>query len=203
MPQLQIKLKPISTMTFGLRIVGTSPLIQHCWSEKAKREIREKQAGKKSKNREARDPEKEGREAAYYTADGKYGVPCMAIKAAIISAAHKDIGLEKTAVRKSLFMKCDDPNGVLPMDCDEPEFREDCVRIGQGGTDLRYRPYFFRWSVDISVTIDREWMQLDDLLNLIDRAGFGVGIGEWRPEKGGEFGRFEVDRSFPVTGVHE
>jgi hypothetical protein len=29
---------------------------------------------------------------------------------------------------------------------------------------------------------------------MIERAGFGVGIGEWRPEKDGDYGRFRVDR---------
>jgi hypothetical protein len=42
-------------------------------------------------------------------------------------------------------------------------------------------------------------LQRDDVLALVDRAGFGVGICEWRPEKGGEFGRFEIDQNVPVT----
>jgi len=33
---------------------------------------------------------------------------------------------------------------------------------------------------------------------LIDRAGLSVGIGEWRPEKGGEYGRFKIDDTVPV-----
>jgi len=194
-----VKLTPIKRQTITLRIRGMSPLIQHQWGVKALEEMRSKHAGKKTKAREIRNPEKEGHEAAYKTDKGKFGIPAMALKSAIISAAHKDIGVEKTLVRKALFLVCDDSGKVLPMDCDDPVINEDPVRVGAGGTDLRYRPYFHRWAVTVTFEIDAELLQTEDLLNLIDRAGFGVGICEWRPEKGGEYGRFEVDRSFPIV----
>lgn len=194
-----VKLAPINKKHVKLRIVGLSPLIQHQWDEKALGMMRDKHAGKKTKNRDVRDPQAEGKAAMYVTDDGLPGVPAMAIKTAIITAAHKDIGIEKTLVRKALFIVTSDSKRILPMDCDEPVITEDTVRVGQGSADLRYRPYFYRWAVDIEWEIDNELLQINDLLNLIDRAGFGVGIGEWRPEKGGEYGRFEVDRSVAVT----
>lgn len=197
-PSMGLKLPPINKKRVGLRIVGISCLIQHQWSVKALGMIRDKHAGKKTKTRDIRDPEAEGTGAMYRTDKGQPGVPAMAIKSAIISAAHKDIGIEKTLVKKSLFIICNDSKNILPMECDEPVITEDPVRVGQGSTDLRYRPYFHRWAVDILFEIDAELLQVEDLLNLIDRAGFGVGIGEWRPEKGGEFGRFQVDRSVLV-----
>jgi hypothetical protein len=195
----QVKLAPVKKQRVKLRIVGVSSLIQHRWGAKALEMMRDKHGGKKTKNRDVRDPEAEGRDAMYVTDDGKPGVPAMALKAAIINAAHKDIGIEKTLVRKALFIVCTDSRMVLEMDCDEPEIREDPVRVGMGSADLRYRPYFHQWAVDITFEIDAELLRVEDLLNLIDRAGFGVGIGEWRPEKGGDYGRFQVDRSEPVT----
>lgn len=41
-------------------------------------------------------------------------------------------------------------------------------------------------------------VRIEDLLSLIDRAGLSVGIGEWRPEKGGEYGRFKIDAKTSV-----
>lgn len=195
-----ISLKPISKrrMTFGIR--STSPLIMHQWSEKAKREMRDKQQqGKKTKTREKRVPEEEAKAATYTTKDGDVGIPGMAFKSAILSAAHRDLGIEKTLVRKALFLVADDPNNVLKIECSEPTVREDMVRVGQGSADLRYRPEFAEWSCQITLEVDAELLQAQDVLALVSRAGFGIGICEWRPEKGGEFGRFEVDPDVPVT----
>lgn len=196
----KIVLKPIAkkTMTFGIR--GTSPLIMHKWSEKALREMREKQQeGKKTKARELRKPEEEAKQATYTTDDGEIGIPGMAFKASLVNAAHKDIGIEKTLVRKALFLVTNDSNKVLPITCSEPIVREDCVRVGMGSADLRYRPEFREWSCVVQLEVDSELLQERDVLALVDRAGFGVGLCEWRPEKGGEFGRYEIDPSVKVT----
>jgi hypothetical protein len=196
-----ISLKPIARakMTFGIR--GTSPIIMHQWSEKAKSMMRDKQqAGKKTRERELRKPEDEAEAATYRTESGDVGIPAMAFKSSILTAAHKDIGIEKTLVRKALFLICKDPGLVIAFsECDEPIVREDMVRVGMGAADLRYRPEFRNWKCVVELEIDAELLQAGDVLALIGRAGFGVGLCEWRPEKGGEFGRYEVDPDVPVT----
>lgn len=52
-----IEIKPIEVKKTTIRIVGDTPLIMHAWSEKAKREMLEKQMKKtKSSAREAKNP---------------------------------------------------------------------------------------------------------------------------------------------------
>ena len=41
-----IEIRPVEIETVGVRIVGDTPLIMHRWSEKAKREILDKEMGK-------------------------------------------------------------------------------------------------------------------------------------------------------------
>ena len=36
-------------------------------------------------------------------------------------------------------------------------------------------------------------LTLEQILNVINAGGMTVGIGEWRPEKDGDFGRFHVE----------
>lgn len=187
----EIKLKPINQKVVNLTVEGISPIIQHQWDEKAARMMRDKKAGKKTKERSICDPEAEFMAATYRMPDGGYAVPVTAIKGAIISAAHKDIGIEKTLVRKAVFIRAA-PHQMIPMTCSEPRMREDHVRVGNNSADLRYRPEFQQWEVPLTIDIDAELLTVEDLINLINRAGFGVGIGDWRPEKGGDFGRFRV-----------
>lgn len=188
----KITLKPINVKTLLVTIEGITPLIQHQWDEKNKEVIRGKHAGKKTKSRDVRDPEAEAKAAMYVTEDGQPGVSVSALAKCIVGAAHKDIGIEKTLVRKSLFIKCNDRNKVLPMECSEPRIREDTVRVGAGSADLRYRPEFEEWGCTFEVEFNADMLTPTDIFNLINLAGFGVGINEWRPEKGGEFGRFRV-----------
>lgn len=195
---VKVELKPINKALMSFTIRGTSPLITHNWDEKSKEMMRQKQQdNKKSKSRESRNPQRECMAAAYRTVEGKFGIPGLALKSAIITAAHKDIGIERTLVRKALFLHTNDPNKVLEMQCGEPEMREDMVRVGMGSADLRYRPMWVDWSVDVAFSVDRDLLQEGDVVTLVNRAGFGVGICEWRPEKDGEFGRFEIDSTKP------
>lgn len=199
---MSINLKPIQKIRVTMEIISTTPMIQHKWSEKGKTMMREKHQGKKTKNREIRDAELEFAEAGYRTASGEPAIPAMAIKSAIIGAAHKDIGIEKTLVRKALFLVCDS-DLLIPIKADAPIMREDVVRVGIGKADLRYRPEFSEWSAVVTFDIDGELLRIEDLVNLIDRAGFGIGIGEWRPEKGGEYGRFCVNPKFGIQQFTE
>ena len=195
-------IKPISQSLMTVQIVGISPMVQHKWSAKAIKMITDKHAGIRTKNRDVRDPEQEFRDAAYVCEDGSFGFPSGGIKKCLINAAHKDMGLEKTLLRKSLFVRADDTvNNLLSLTTTDPVMRMDIVRVGAGSTDLRYRPEFREWSILLNLEIDADALTSDAVVSLIDRAGFGVGLGEMRPEKDGENGRFRVDTSYAVTVV--
>lgn len=199
---LKLRLSPMKKGTVRFTIKGTSPLVQHAWSSKAIGMMRDKGAGKKTKVRDKRDPEQEAKEATYWTDDGVEGVPVTALKAALITAAHKDIGIEKTLVKKAVHILCNDTKLCVPLKFKRKVTVEDPVRVGQGSADLRYRPYFYDWSATFDFLMDWELIQLPDLIALVNRAGFGVGLGEMRPECGKDFGMFEVDMEAPIDSVN-
>jgi hypothetical protein len=174
-----------------LRVQGTSPLVMHKWSEKAKAQMRRKHAGDKSKNRDVRDPEAECESATYRLSDERVGIPAVAFKKAMITATDKDMGLPKTLVRKGLFIHADESD-LIAIETPGVKMREDVVRVGMGSTDLRYRPEFREWGATLRLDFDQDLLTAESVVNLLNRAGFGVGIGENRPEKGGDWGRFEV-----------
>jgi hypothetical protein len=191
-------------------IVGTAPLIVHNFSEKSKRQMLEAQQGKKSPKL-IRDPQAEY-EAAFYriaNEDGpdKYGFPVTAFKAATIGAARfYGKGVSMTSLRQFLFfhgtLTKADPQQLVEIH-GEPEMREDIVRLGgmSRSADLRYRPQFIEWRADLKVTYVTSSLSESSVLSLIDAGGLGIGVGEWRPEKRGEFGTFEIDQTRDIEIV--
>lgn len=196
----EAKLRPINVGCFRFRINSISPLVMHKWSEKAKRMMEEKHAGRKTRARDKRDVDKECDDAAHMTTEGEYGFPAGAFKKCLINAAHKDIGIEKTLVKKAIFIRCSDTENVVALiEYDGPYCRQDVVRVGNGGTDLRYRPEFRDWGAEIECDVDQDLLTPEDLVNLINRAGFGIGLLEMRPERAGDYGRFEFDTDFGLV----
>ena len=181
-----IALPPIQIQTIMLTLVGDSPLIVHAWSEKAKRAMLEKQQKKATKAKEVRDPEAEIEACFYRTESGEYGFPAIGVKAAMVSAC-RFVDAKMTVARGAFHIDAE----MLPV-IGSPRPREDMVRIGMGTADLRYRPEFPDWKIPVSIKFNAGVMSAEQVANLLDAAGFGVGIGEWRPERNGSYGRFHV-----------
>lgn len=202
-PQLHIT--KIASETISVPIVGTMPLIVHNFSEKSKRQMLDAQQGRKSP-KQVRDPEAEFEAAFYRTKDG-YGFPVTAFKAATIGAARfygKEVSM--TSLRQFLFMHGElsenDPQALVPI-VGEPRMREDIVRLGgpSRSADLRYRPEFPEWSTTLAVTYVTSSLSRESVLSLIDAGGMGIGVGEWRPEKRGEFGTYAIDQTRTVEVI--
>lgn len=190
-----------------IRVVGDSPLIVHKWSEKAKKEILDKQMKKaKTKGHDAKDPVRDFIESLYWidgepekkTEEGfaraiengaRFGFPSVAFKASAVSAGYRS-GVTKDKVSMNAAFHID---GELVEIEGIPEMREDMVRIGMGTADIRYRGMFSEWSATIQVKYNASAISLEQLVNLINLGGFACGLGEWRPEKGGQFGMFHVE----------
>lgn len=77
---------------------------------------------------------------------------------------------------------------------DVPQLREDPVRVGNGNSDLRYRPQFEDWYADLTIRYNANGTyRLDQILSMIQAGGQLCGIGEWRPEKDGQYGQFHIE----------
>lgn len=191
-PQQQeekIEIPSLNIQTMSLILVGDSPLIVHAWSEKAKRAILDKQQKKASKGKEVRDPEKDFEESLYRMEGDTYGFPAVAFKAAAVTVCSQIDGISKVFARQTFHVLGGD---LVRIYGDEPKMREDMVRVGMGTADLRYRGEFKRWFVKLDIEYNASAISKEQLVNIFNTSGFGVGIGEWRPEKDGRNGRYHV-----------
>lgn len=170
---------------------SSAPLIQHRWSEKAKKAMRDKQQGAAKAKKEPKDPQAEFEAAKYLMPDGQPGIPAVAFKAAIVDAARLVGDAKMTHIRPSVYVQGHGPDMLVPIVASEAILREDMVRVGMGTSDLRYRPMYETWSATLEIQLLEHVITVDQLYGLIDAAGYN-GVGEWRPEKNGVYGTFDL-----------
>ena len=192
-------------MQYRFRISGASALLMHNGAagldtrSAVSREIAAitaKRGGNRTETDDERLRELECRRSLWLDAGGAPAVPAAAVRAAIETGAKRR--RQGPQVRSGLI--------VL-----ETVFAYDRERYGAtleeiGGkaqytvpvvvkgsrvnrTRARFEP---PWSCTVTVDVDGELIDREQLLEWLEIAGRQVGLGDWRPEKSGVFGRFKV-----------
>lgn len=194
---LVVSVPELSLGRVDLVLIGDTPLIMHRWSQKAKQMILDKQMKRAKQAKEAKDPQRDFEESIYRMADGRPGFPATAFKRAAVGAARW--ADSKMTELRGAFHILSGPDGLVPIDSpNPPRMREDMVRLETGVADIRYRAEFWPWSAPVSVLYNIGAISVEQLVNLLNIAGFGIGVGEWRPERNGDYGRFHVAREGEV-----
>lgn len=124
----------------------------------------------------------------------RFGFPANSFKMSGNAAAYRKGWVKnQMALRGAYFLTSDDGE-LVEIKGDKPMIREDMVKVGMGSSDLRYRPIFDNWYCDLTLTLDKGFgLSMDDIVNVINAGGSSCGVGEWRVEKDGVFGRYHVE----------
>lgn len=205
-----MNLAPMKLHQMTFKIEGITPLLIHAMSAPTKRSILESmQPGKNKKIKGAPKPDKNPEQEynnSFYELDGNIkapeGVhvfPILAVKAGCVtSLTFSNQKLSKPAARQMMFILPDKQYGsVTKIHSDSgPRMNVAKVRIGMGKTDIRYRPEFVSWGMELTMKFNPYHISAEQVLELLDTAGLTVGIGEWRPEKGGSNGTYMVVSKF-------
>lgn len=190
-----IELPPLRISRIRVHLRGLTPLLLNPFTAKATEMLLSKQQGKAAVagNKNA---DEEMAKRLIFTSKGTLGFPAMAFKKALISATSLIRGLKSTHVKQGVFMVCehhDEMGGPLvELDNSDPEKNEAHVRNATGVADVRVRPMLRHWSCWVTMDIFDHALSVDAVVNLFRIAGNSVGIGDWRVEKNGDYGRFEV-----------
>lgn len=199
-----ITITPPNMQRIKLRLVGTAPYVQAAFSGKVIQAMKAKHAAgstaKKGSKREPRDFEDDFRQAQHFSTDGWNGVPAAALRNASIDAC-RVAGYQMTRGKMSIFVESDGQDAVtgmplLRLDAGAPEVLEMATRNATGVADIRIRPMWRDWALDVVFKYDADQFTSQDVCNLIARAGTQVGIGEGRPysksSNGLGYGTFEI-----------
>lgn len=185
-----VQISPPNIETAVFEIIGTAPLVIHRFSQKAKNgmldTMKAGSVAKKGKKREPLDTEAAFNQARYVSGDGWDGFNVASIRCALISACRL-VGFKMTLAKLSVFVLADG------RDASEPEFgliriygkprkTEMVARVETGQAYVTIRPSYDEWSAKIRIRYDADQFTIQDISNLLSRAGEQVGIGEGRPD---------------------
>ena len=193
-----IELKEIEPRSIIVTVEGISDLQTHRFGETALASLRgttNKKAAKAGK-KPARDPEAEYKEALYRFGEGKVGVPAIMFKKSMVNAVRIVHGMTMATAKQMFFTVGTDPEWreFCAVENVAPSIHEAIVPAGGGkGATLSYRAiYGGPWRIRVGLEFIEGVISDEQIINLLNLAGFSVGIGCQRPERGGQYGRFKV-----------
>jgi hypothetical protein len=178
------------------RITGVSPLLQNNPAS---------MGGGAAKGPEMKSiptPEVEAASKVYKDEEGLFYILSESFRSSIVGKGGAASGYKKgkvtmiAACGAGLFTmepRClllDPKNEWKPLD----EYKIDTRRaVIKGAGVLRSRPMFLSWGCDIAFELDEAWVKPDEILFFLNRAGKICGVGDFRPQKKGTFGRFSAE----------
>jgi hypothetical protein len=189
--EAHITITPPNMQIAQFTVVGTAPYLGNKFSKRALDEMKAKmEAGstaKKGKKRDAKDFKAGYKEAIHESHQGWHGIPAPGFRNAMISAC-KMAGFQMTRAKCSIFVEPDgfdntDDTPLVKITKGKPKYAEHFVRNASGVCDLRPRPRWDEgWECTVTIRFDADQFTLDDVANLLARAGIQVGIGAGRPD---------------------
>ncbi len=185
---------------FQVQITGDTALLQHRFSDAA--EVASGRATRRV-NLTEETPREAAEKVSYKDAQGRFYFPGAAIGRLLREAggAHKQKGSRKSVkyLVPAAVLVLDDAIVILNGDGKTPvkDFEVDSRPVvipATKGRVMRHRPRYDKWSATFQVRVNETVLPPDIVHRLLTEGGEQIGIGDYRPEKGGPFGVFRVTK---------
>lgn len=182
-------------ITINTTIEGVTPLICNKFTDEAAESATN--GNRASAVGDKGTPLEQAEKKLYIGHDGKPMIPQPNLFRCIIDGGKffKAGKSKVTTIKSSLIPACLSIEEVeIPIIHKEP-WRVDtrAVRIpSTGGRILCHRPLFDDWRLEFTMTLDPTILSVKMLREIVDAAGKRIGLGDFRPDCKGPFGRFAV-----------
>lgn len=194
----------------SFNLIGTSPLMVSSFTQKAIDKMRAvHEAGMQARGkkvREKRNFDDDYEQAHHRSQQGWAGFPAGAFRTAMVDACRL-VGFQMTKAKLAVFVESDGLDAVTSVPLvriiGSPKMSVKPERNDDGSMDLRARPVWETWSINpLRVKFDMDQFAVEDVFNLLLRAGMQVGIGEGRPNSrnstGIGYGLFDINPDFKL-----
>jgi len=173
--------------TYTVTIQGTTPLLMNRPSA---------MIGDISKDKKPfSDNSKNEAQLKLYQIDEKLYQPSTHIQGALVEAGKqkKVVGKGKATYSKAVGYAVQIEPFEIEHKIQEWEvFSVLAVNPNTKGRNLLHRPILKEWELDFKVTFDETEIHESIMKELFDIAGRIAGLGDWRPQKKGPYGKFQV-----------
>jgi len=193
MAEQKISLKKLEIGTIKVKIVGDSPYLP----EPMDMAVLEKYNKIKSKQSYTKDDiseEEKVKAKFYYTEDEKYGIPARAIYNSMIRASSYLFDIKQGGMR-NIKEGVTIVGDILPLEFKKQKVLTHWGRTsGMKGSPRKImRNAFEGWSVEVTIQFNKANLSAEQIVNVLNWAGFHIGVGGFRKEKTGNFGAFHID----------
>lgn len=172
-----------------LRVTLATPLLMQRWTSKAVRKMLGNMVGM-PQPKEDKDLTKDFDESWYRNELGEPVMPCRIVKACIIEGA---ISTGKVVTKADLKRGLRVLGYTAPLKGGDKKMDVKIVRNATGGPDVRSRAMF---PVGTTFDVVLEFgapLTPDRVIAAVEAGGATIGLCEWRPEKGGDLGTFDIE----------
>lgn len=181
--------------TYICVIEGLTPMLQHRFGD-----AEEMDAASRKIHVKTKDPREEAEKCAYRNAAGELYVPGAAIARMVreAGAAHKQRGSRKSlkyvvpaailVPEEQIVLRDAEGNALTDYEVDS----RPVVIPSTKGRIMRHRPRLNYWCAEFHIEIDDDVLEASLIHQLLIEGGSKLGLLDFRPEKGGTFGRFAV-----------
>jgi hypothetical protein len=183
--------------TISITIQGSTPLLCNRFTDAA--QMSATNGNRSSLVGDKGSPREQAQAKLYLGHDGKPMIPQPNLFRCLIDAGKffKHGKSKITTAKTSLIPACVEVQGLeFPVVHKEPwDVDTRAVRIpSTGGRILCHRPCFHDWDLSFTVLIDTDMLGVKLFREIVDAAGKRIGLGDFRPDCKGPFGKFVVTR---------
>lgn len=188
---------------FNVTIVGDTPLMQNRFQE----EPGAAKSTRRNTPTEREGPREQATKAANKLSTGEFFFPGAAIGRLLreVGSNHKATGSRKSLkyIMPAAVLVLNEAVVILDPDTKKPikDFEVDSRPVvipATKGRIMRHRPRFDKWSATFSIRINEDVLDEKLVQKFLTEGGQQNGIGEFRPEKGGQYGMFQVTSWTPI-----
>ena len=201
--------------TYLVELTGRTSLLHHKMTEEVMMNLLQGDKGKKKVTKEYRTPREIASDHVYQDKEKKYFyIPMGYVVGAFshVAADYKQTGSRKSikTIASGVFVPCSDkavllnPKNSKPLKDWEVQIdKATCGNAGKGTAVVVCRPRFDEWKTRFYVELEDDLLAPDRAEEILSDSGRRAGIGSWRVNKGGVYGKFSVTMFKEVKEMKE